>query len=225
MIEYDRKCEIRNCAASFLLKQPVLYQVFDIRDMILPDHIILSSFSDYAKIIGINPSRLHADTKLLDGYTVRYNNFYIILYDADYESQCPQRLRFSLAHELGHVMLEHHTDSAIEEEEANYYASQVVAPDCIVLPVLTCNRQHDISVVREHLCVSWETASIKVSQVNRNVKSYSKTEILLNQRYYKEANHRFYRRNKFQSNSLILNMEADDLKDQVYKPCGTCKTR
>lgn len=66
-------------------------------------------------------------------------------------------------------MLEHHTDSAIAEEEANYYASQIVAPDCIVLPVLTCNRQHDISVVREHLGTSWETASIKVSQVNRNL--------------------------------------------------------
>ena len=166
MIEYDRKCEIRNCAASFLLKQPVLYQVLDLRDMLLPDHIILSSFSDYAKINGINPSRLHAGTKLLDGYTIRYRGFHIILYDADYESQCPQRLRFSLAHELGHVMLGHYTDSAIAEEEANYYASQIVAPDCIVLPVLTCNRQHDISVVREHLGTSWETASIKVSQVN-----------------------------------------------------------
>ena len=204
MIEYDRRREIRCCAASFLLKQPTLYRVLDVRDMVLPDNVVLSTFDDYAKINNINPSRLHADKKLLDGYTIRCMGLHIILYDREYEFECPQRLRFSLSHELGHILLEHCSDDAVAEEEANYFASQIVAPDCVILPVLTHNRQRDISVIREHLGTSWETASIKVSQVNRNVNAYTDTEIKLNQKYYKEVKRSYYRRNKFGSNPLIL---------------------
>lgn len=42
------------------------------------------------------------------------------------------RRRFTLAHELGHVILKHHMEEAFEELEADYYAAQLLVPHPIV---------------------------------------------------------------------------------------------
>lgn len=44
------------------------------------------------------------------------------------ETKPPVRIRFSLMHELGHHILEHQNDSAGNEQEANYFASNILAP-------------------------------------------------------------------------------------------------
>lgn len=44
-----------------------------------------------------------------------------------------KRLRFSLMHELGHIVLDHGADSSsYEEHEADYFASNLLAPEPIV---------------------------------------------------------------------------------------------
>ena len=46
-----------------------------------------------------------------------------------YDSQtAPARRRFTLAHELGHIVLKHRQEAPYEEKEADYYASQLLAP-------------------------------------------------------------------------------------------------
>lgn len=42
------------------------------------------------------------------------------------------RIRFSLMHELGHFILGHTTESEENEDEANYFASNILAPRIIV---------------------------------------------------------------------------------------------
>lgn len=205
MIEYERKQEIRNIAASFLLRQSVLYPVIDVRDMELPDYVLLSDFDSYAVAVGVDPRVLHLSGKLLDGYTVRFGAYSLILYDAAYETACPQRLRFSLAHEIGHILLGHIKDDDTCEQEANYFSSQIVAPDCVVLPILTGYRSHDIDVIRTKFGVSWDTAAIKVDWINRNSKAYTRAECELCKWYYAEAQYKSYKRNVFrQSVELLL---------------------
>lgn len=41
----------------------------------------------------------------------------------------PFRRRFTLAHELGHIILKHSQEEWWEEKEADYFASQLLAPD------------------------------------------------------------------------------------------------
>lgn len=53
------------------------------------------------------------------------------------------RIRFSLMHELGHLLLEHLGDSKCNENEADYFASCVLAPR-ILIHKLGCRKADDI---------------------------------------------------------------------------------
>ena len=49
----------------------------------------------------------------------------IIAYD---ENKSPFRIRFSIMHELGHIMLGHSRECAYNEQQANFFASNILAP-------------------------------------------------------------------------------------------------
>lgn len=55
----------------------------------------------------------------------RIGNLMIIAYN---EEKPKTRIRFSLMHELGHHILEHKNDSPENENEANYFSSNILAP-------------------------------------------------------------------------------------------------
>lgn len=64
-----------------------------------------------------------------DAYTVRQEKDGVTLYEMIYDSHVlPARRRFTLAHELGHIILKHSQEEWWEEKEADYYASQLLAP-------------------------------------------------------------------------------------------------
>jgi len=62
-----------------------------------------------------------------DGFTLREGRHYIILYN-DAPHIPPGRKRFTLAHELGHYTLRHRRDGEKEEQEANCFARNLLAP-------------------------------------------------------------------------------------------------
>ena len=77
-----------------------------------------------------------------DGLSIRRNGRYYILYRGD---MVPGRIRFTVAHELGHIILGHldhktHTtrnrepqdDDAPIEQAANVFASRLLAPACVL---------------------------------------------------------------------------------------------
>lgn len=67
-----------------------------------------------------------------DAFTLPINGGYIICYnDSPYIT--PTRLRFSLAHELGHYMLQHRRGVEAEEREADCFARNLLAPRQIAL--------------------------------------------------------------------------------------------
>ena len=47
----------------------------------------------------------------------------------------PRRVRFTLAHELGHIILKHRREEEWEEKEADYFAVQLLAPDPVFAPL------------------------------------------------------------------------------------------
>ena len=56
---------------------------------------------------------------LKDGCTIVYQGIYLVLYNVSEINQ--QRLNWTLAHEIGHIYLEHQTDGALQEVEAVSY--------------------------------------------------------------------------------------------------------
>lgn len=80
-------------------------------------------------------------------FTLHLNGQYIIFYD---ESKLPERTRFTLAHELGHIILgsgfkqtqtgmlittrnsEPSENDSPEETEANMFAARLLAPSCVL---------------------------------------------------------------------------------------------
>ena len=103
MIEPDRLLYIRWLAARFLLFQKHLSPVIDVRELELPHHVFIASFSEFSRATGVEEHILTGDGLLSDGYMIRRKNCRIVLYTQSYDTLCPQRLRFSLAHELGHI--------------------------------------------------------------------------------------------------------------------------
>lgn len=85
---------------------------------------------------------LEAQCDISDGFTVRSGNRCYVFYNME---QPPGRVRFTIAHELGHVLLGHlgdgeltvynresSSEDALEEHTANVFASRLLAPACVL---------------------------------------------------------------------------------------------
>lgn len=59
---------------------------------------------------------------------------YLLLYN-DELYQSPERLRFTLAHELGHIVLKHRQDSYVEDMEADTFAQHLLCPEPLMEPM------------------------------------------------------------------------------------------
>lgn len=210
MIESERKSYIRQIAARLLLIQDNLSGVIDVRDMKLPDRIHIISFDEYSKLTGAPKLALTQNGAYDDGYTLLAGRDRIVLYNADYDIICPQRLRFSLAHEIGHIFLKHTEDDVASEEEANYFASQIVAHDAIVVSMLSGRWNRDLDFIREQFGISWEAAEIKLKNINRNKRSYSNAEYQLFCKYKHLFSSQKYGRSKFATATSIIYAEFDE---------------
>lgn len=210
MIKSERKLYIRQIAAKLLLMQDNLSKVIDVRDMKLPDFIFIVSFDEYAKLTGTSVENLTINGAYNDGYTIIAGDNKIVLYNSDYDILCPQRLRFSLSHEIGHIFLKHIDDNATSEEEANYFASQIVAHDAIVISMLKGDWNRDLNFIREQFGISWDAAEIKLKNINRNKRSYSSDEYQLFMKYKYIFSSQKYNRNKFATATSTIYVEFDE---------------
>ena len=88
----------------------------------LPEKVIFETFSGYESKIG---AKIPHD----EGCTVKYGGINIILYSPSWNVK---RLNYTLAHELGHILLCHTKNGAAEEAEANLFASALLMPPCVL---------------------------------------------------------------------------------------------
>lgn len=91
------------------------------------EFVHLHSYSEAAQNMGITFSEYASIVSSDYGYSVRYfkrNRFEVFYNDhKEYEVQ-----RFTLAHELGHIVLGHMKDSDVENREANCFARNCLCP-------------------------------------------------------------------------------------------------
>lgn len=88
------------------------------------------SFQRYQEISGLSLEALTCRGRLRDGCCIRgLREKPVILYDAFH----PARARWTVAHEVCHLLLGHAGCGPREEWEADYGASQLLAPDAALL--------------------------------------------------------------------------------------------
>ncbi len=92
-----------------------------VKELKLPGRVIFETFSGYERKSGV---KIPHD----EGCTVKYGGIYIILYSPSWDVK---RLNYTLAHELGHILLGHRGPGGREEIEANLFASALLMPPCV----------------------------------------------------------------------------------------------
>ena len=94
------------------------------------------TFEDAADTLDVPRAAIAAHLRDADAVTYRMPSaeklLYIIVYRTDGN---PARLRFTLAHELGHRVLGHEGTSPAEEAEADCFASHLLCPEPVVKAV------------------------------------------------------------------------------------------
>lgn len=83
----------------------------------------------------------------------------------------PARLNFTLAHELGHIILRHEGKSDVEEKEADCFASHLLCPE----PMLEEMRECGVEIIAHTFFVTRMAAE----QVRRRKKCEIPAELLL----------------------------------------------
>ena len=77
------------------------------------------------------------------------------------------RIRFTLMHELGHLLLKHFEKSDIEEDEADYFASCILAPRIMIHHLCLNNKYSKVTADDIH-----EYFDISISASNRALMDY-----------------------------------------------------
>lgn len=131
------------CAVELLAAQ-AFSSIYDLATLsvphlTLPINVTFESFSSFSKKTGV----CLPDTTP-EGLTLRHAGRYFVLYNGGTENE--RRRAFTLAHELGHIMLGHAgDDEKAEEREANAFAASLLSP-AIVFHYLSFRDGHAPSV-------------------------------------------------------------------------------
>lgn len=118
-------------ATQLLYEQNLENRILDIQTCNYPGKTILfESIQNYALLVRrpISDFISEGNKTLKDGCTlVLGNNMYLVLYNAEINNW--EHLNWTLAHEIGHIYLDHTDDGPIEEIEAHFFAAQFFMPE------------------------------------------------------------------------------------------------
>lgn len=125
--------------------------------------------SQFCSVMGLNYyEMIHGD--LADGMTIhdRKRDMYTVVYN---ETVDTGRLLFTLAHEVGHIYMEHDDkDVYAEEIEANAFSTQLLLPDYSVVRIYSDFGVMSQKILSDIFGVSMETAKNRLIQLGRMVR-------------------------------------------------------
>lgn len=105
-----------------------------------------------------------------DGMSWKYNNQIYIAYN---DLRIKTRIRFTIAHEIGHIVLGHTESNEENESEADFFARNLLVPPCALLEK-NINTEEYIVMMFD---VSFSVAKYSLSAVNsREIYGHNKLE-------------------------------------------------
>ena len=118
-------------ATELLYNQDISHRILDVRTLEYSKNIVFDSLQAYCQYTRQPIERFISEENSLlkDSCTLydRETNYYIVLYNDDIRIW--ERKNWSIAHEIGHIYLEHTKDEEIEEVESHFFAAQLLMPE------------------------------------------------------------------------------------------------
>lgn len=94
----------------------------------------------------------------------------LVMYD---DSRYTQRMRFTLMHELGHIRLGHARHGLLEEQEANFFAAQMLMPDAVINQIAKKGYNINVGCLMSAFYVSYNCAYKKIQYINEHPQTNS----------------------------------------------------
>lgn len=164
MINHPNFNKAECLARELRLLQPNNLLSFDIRKMYFDRNIRFDTFRDYAITTNIPVSAI--SNEYADGYTIRLpQNNNLILYSDNAKSE--KRLKWTLAHEIGHIYMGHTCDSNLAEVEANWFAAELLMPIPILFEMVKVMKTVTADALVDLFGVSHQAAIKKISSIKR----------------------------------------------------------
>jgi Zn-dependent peptidase ImmA (M78 family) len=149
----------------------------DLYNIKIPNQKIrIISMQEYSTLTGIEMRDLTQDGAFTEGYTVieENKNRATIFYNDDIESK--ERKRFTIAHEIAHIVLKHQDHNEQNEQEADTFASQLLLPHCILERLIHLGKNVTPKYLNEKFGLSLSASKISLLHVGRKMEKSAKTE-------------------------------------------------
>ena len=133
--------------------------------------IHITSMQDWSKKYNIPLNLLTQDGLYNEGYNewhIKNGIVYAIIFYND-EIESKERKRFTIAHEIGHIVLKHKGFSTINEKEADTFAAQLLLPHCILAELVKRGKNITETYLTEKFGLSKEAAHISKMQVGKKM--------------------------------------------------------
>ena len=165
-----RRAELRRselCAVDLLCRQGFSsiydYLSLSVTRLILPVSALFDSFSSFCEKTGASREGFGAGA---DALTVRHSGQYLILYNEQIENE--RRRAFTLAHEVGHILLSHAgEDREREEREANAFAASLLSPEILFRYLEHRDGRFDAERMASTFSLSREAAENRLRDLRR----------------------------------------------------------
>ena len=108
-----------------------------------------------------------------DGFTLKDNNSFFIMYNPELKNKCYGRYRFTIAHEIGHIYLYHHIHvndyvlmhcddkKNIWEQQADLFAQNILMP----IKYKNYYKNNNIKTIQKNFGVSHEMATTRINKL------------------------------------------------------------
>lgn len=176
IIDYFR---IENMVKDFIIANEINELPVDLIEIAYKNDWIIMPYSKIVKQL----AELYEEIMYTDwGFTILFNGKYMIFYDDTIKLSAQ---RFTIAHEVGHIVLQHllQSDATTREMEANLFASKLLMP----LEVLkACKIDSKEEIVA--LCgVSFLSASYRFEKINfescGKTNNHDKKDIIIKEQF------------------------------------------
>ena len=170
-IDFDN---ITSKAYETLIIQETLFFPLDIFNIKLNKDIIIISFDEMANRSNTNYETIKELADGADAFKRDYGEMTFIIYDNRIKSN--GRKRWSIAHEYGHIVLNHKKQCGQNEVEANFFAANLLLPQCPLKELVSKREDITKDYLQNKFSISEEAAEKYLSRINGRGFDYFKNE-------------------------------------------------
>jgi len=206
-------------ATHLLYHQNVSDRVLNVENLVYDRPVYIDSLQNYSMLTRIPVEKLVEKKSPTSDGVCLYDNktgLYVILYNA-FDKNLAHR-NWTIAHEIGHVYMEHKADGEIEEIETNFFAAQLFMPEYTLLSMSKEYGMFDCYDLMEIFGVSKQAAEKRIETFERKkLFNASKKDVAIWQRQKKKIDLYYKCKQTGEDFRFALDMENADPYAEYYK--------